>query len=136
MGFGEAGSLIIQQNIASRSEINPFTEGQKCVCIFGFCQIRNFAVTTSVLQEGIVLFVNEISQIVHGIVYDYSGAVNKNIGDSFLIVWKTQSKGLEVVHGYEVTQVSEMSLISFLKILAAIQKSHTLLKFRTRAELI
>lgn len=35
-----------------------------------------------------MLFVNEIGEIVHGIVDSYSGAANKNIGDAFLLVWK------------------------------------------------
>jgi len=35
-----------------------------------------------------MLFVNEIGEIVHGIVDQYSGAANKNIGDAFLLVWK------------------------------------------------
>jgi class 3 adenylate cyclase len=35
-----------------------------------------------------MLFVNEIAEIVHGIVDRYSGAANKNIGDAFLLVWK------------------------------------------------
>jgi class 3 adenylate cyclase len=35
-----------------------------------------------------MVFVNEIGEIVHGIVDKYSGAANKNIGDAFLLVWK------------------------------------------------
>ena len=35
-----------------------------------------------------MLFVNEIGELVHGIVDRYSGAANKNIGDAFLLVWK------------------------------------------------
>ncbi len=35
-----------------------------------------------------MLFVNEIAQIVHGVVDRYQGAANKNIGDAFLLVWK------------------------------------------------
>lgn len=35
-----------------------------------------------------MLFVNEIGEIVHGIVDSFSGAANKNIGDAFLLVWK------------------------------------------------
>ena len=34
------------------------------------------------------MFVNEIGEIVHGIVDHYQGAANKNIGDAFLLVWK------------------------------------------------
>ena len=35
-----------------------------------------------------MLFVNEIGEIVHGVVDRYQGAANKNIGDAFLLVWK------------------------------------------------
>jgi len=35
-----------------------------------------------------MIFVNEICALVHGIVYKYSGTANKNLGDSFLLVWK------------------------------------------------
>ena len=35
-----------------------------------------------------MIFVNEIAQIVHGVVDMYQGAANKNIGDAFLLVWK------------------------------------------------
>ena len=62
--------------------------GTKSMFIFGFCDIRNFTDATEVLQEGVMLFVNEIGEIVHGIVDRYSGAANKNIGDAFLLVWK------------------------------------------------
>ena len=37
-----------------------------------------------------MLFVNEIGEIVHGIVDKYCGAANKNIGDAFLLVWKLE----------------------------------------------
>ena len=35
-----------------------------------------------------MVFVNEIGEIVHGIVDKFSGSANKNIGDAFLLVWK------------------------------------------------
>ena len=62
--------------------------GRKQMFVFGFCDIRNFTDATEVLQEGVMLFVNEISEIVHSIVNKYSGAANKNVGDAFLLVWK------------------------------------------------
>jgi hypothetical protein len=42
-----------------------------------------------------MLFVNEIGEIVHGIVDLYSGAANKNIGDAFLLVWKFIEEDME-----------------------------------------
>lgn len=35
-----------------------------------------------------MVFVNEIAEIVHGIVDQHCGSANKNIGDAFLLVWK------------------------------------------------
>ena len=58
------------------------------MAIFGFCDIRNFTDATEILQEGVMVFVNEIAEIVHGTVDYFSGAANKNIGDAFLLVWK------------------------------------------------
>ena len=37
---------------------------------------------TEILKEGVMLFVNEIGDICHGIVDKYSGAANKNVGDA------------------------------------------------------
>lgn len=88
LGFGEAGSRIIADNMAAGGDVNPMLPGQKIIAIFGFCDIRNFTDATEVLQEGVMLFVNEIGEIVHGMVDQFSGAANKNIGDAFLLVWK------------------------------------------------
>jgi hypothetical protein len=35
-----------------------------------------------------MIFVNEIGRIVHGIVNEFLGVPNKNVGDAFLMVWK------------------------------------------------
>lgn len=88
LGFGEAGSEVIAKNIAQNAEINPMLPGHKVICIFGFCVINDFTTTTDQLQEDIMMYVNEIGSIVHGLVYKYFGQANKNIGDSFLLVWK------------------------------------------------
>jgi class 3 adenylate cyclase len=42
-----------------------------------------------------MLFVNEIGEIVHGVVDQFSGAANKNIGDAFLLVWKINDEDVE-----------------------------------------
>ena len=132
LGFGEAGCNIIISNMKESDEINPMLPGEKCICIFGFCDIRNFTDATEVLQEGVMVFVNEIGQIVHGIVDKYSGAANKNIGDAFLLVWKFEKENtklnyrdgeLELTSSLSVSQICEMSMISFLKIISGLKKS-------------
>ena len=76
-------------------DINPMLPGKKQMFIFGFCDIRNFTDATEVLEEGVMLFVNEIGEIVHNVVNRFSGAANKNIGDAFLLVWKFEKEDQE-----------------------------------------
>jgi class 3 adenylate cyclase len=73
-------------------EVDPMLPGQKSMFIFGFCDIRNFTDATEVLQEGVMMFVNEIGEIVHSTVNQYSGFANKNVGDAFLLVWKFEEE--------------------------------------------
>ena len=42
-----------------------------------------------------MLFVNEVADIIHTQVDQYSGAPNKNIGEAFLIVWKFPNVDVE-----------------------------------------
>jgi hypothetical protein len=51
LGFGEAGSKIIAENMGQSGDVNPMLPGQKLIAIFGFCDIRNFTDTTEILQE-------------------------------------------------------------------------------------
>jgi class 3 adenylate cyclase len=132
LGFGEAGAKIIADNMARNGDVDPMIPGTKVVAIFGFCDIRQFTDTTEVLQEEVMLFVNEIADVVHGMVDKFSGAANKNIGDAFLLVWKYPEEDTEVdeitgdlvpVKSHRVSQIADMSVISFIKIIAAVKKS-------------
>jgi len=49
LGFGDAGSSIIAQNMTSGGDMNPMVAGQKTFAIFGFCFVHNFQVCTEVL---------------------------------------------------------------------------------------
>mmetsp|Transcript_32835 Transcript_32835/g.32063 ORF Transcript_32835/g.32063 Transcript_32835/m.32063 type:complete len:164 (+) Transcript_32835:125-616(+) len=109
LGFGEAGTKIIAENMAHTGDVDPMVPGNKVVAIFGFCDIRQFTDTTEILQEEVMLFVNEIAEIVHGIVDKFSGAANKNIGDAFLLVWKYHEEDVEFDEEYG-NLVPKMSL--------------------------
>lgn len=74
--------------MSGSGDVDPMVPGKKVVGIYGFCDIRQFTDTTEVLQEDVMIFVNEIAEVVHSLVDFYSGAANKNIGDAFLMVWK------------------------------------------------
>ena len=125
--------------MSGNDDINPMLPGQKIISIFGFCDIRNFTDATEVLQEGVMVFVNEIGEIVHKIVDNYGGAANKNIGDAFLLVWKFDQKQLlydnetdevALADTNAVHQLCDMALISFLKIMVALKKAYALDKYR------
>lgn len=58
LGFGEAGSAIIAQNLEAGGDLNPMLPGQRIHAIFGFCDIRNFTDTTEILQTKVMTFVN------------------------------------------------------------------------------
>lgn len=155
LGYGEAGSKIIIKNMNNENNenndeendenlINPMVSGNKVMAIYGFCDIRNFTDTTEVLEEDIMLFVNEIAEIVHNITHENFGFANKNIGDAFLLVWKFEDQHIEYDENMDIIglkqckQVSELvdsSVIAFIKILAKIQKSYQLNKYRNNDKL-
>ena len=141
LGFGEAGSNIIAQNMSKSGDVDPMIPGKKVMAIFGFCDIRQFTDATEVLQEGVMVFVDEIAEIVHGTINEFSGAANKNIGDAFLLVWKIPEDGVEVdpndasniqlkQQNPKVNALADMSVLSFVKVLAGINKSKKLDKYR------
>ncbi len=138
LGFGEAGSEIIAQNMKNNQggDIDPLIAGKKVMAVYGFCDIRNFTDSTEVLEEDVMIFVNEIAEIVHGITTDHLGSANKNIGDAFLLVWKFDESLIEedLITGeiklregnFSVNQIVDLALIAFLKIQKQIHKSFKL----------
>ncbi|EAR97901.3 cation channel family protein (macronuclear) [Tetrahymena thermophila SB210] len=138
VGFGEAGSEIIAQNMKLTGQVDPMIPGKKIMAVFGFCDIRNFTDVTEVLQTGVMIFVNEIAQITHGVVDQYCGQANKNIGDAFLLVWKFRDKDylkhidgtVEFLPNDITSNFADLSVISFLKIMAGITLSNNLKKYQ------
>jgi class 3 adenylate cyclase len=140
VGFGEAGSEIIASNMSQGGDVDPMLPGKKMLAIFGFCDIRNFTDATEVLQQGVMVFVNEIAEIVHGTVDHYNGSANKNIGDAFLLVWKFRTTDygpdeenpskLKLFSNKCIQQQADLSVISFLKIITSVSISRKLEKYK------
>jgi len=145
IGLGEAGSKIIAENIASNIDggnIDPLIPGTKIFAVYGFCDVRNFTDTTEILQEDVMVFVNEIADIMHNYAYTYLGYPNKNIGDAFLSVWKFPSKALELkkdivdIKNQEMVQkMADMAAICYIKVNARINASMKLARYRQNAQL-
>merc|ERR1719305_1665122 len=120
LGFGEAGAEIIGQNMrgGESSALNAMIPGRKVDAIFGFCDIRNFTDATEVLQDQVMVFVNRIAGVVHSCINEFFGSPNKNIGDAFLLVWRISGQSPRKQH-----RLADMSVISFVKIIAQINRS-------------
>jgi len=132
LGFGEAGAEIIGQNMrGGTAGVNAMVPGQKVDAIIGFCNIRNFTDATEVLKEKVMVFVNQIGEIVHGCVDDYHGAPNKNIGDCFLLVWR-----LSGATGERQRKLADLAVTSFIRMLAEINKSRVLAQYREHPGLL
>jgi hypothetical protein len=113
--------------------------GRKIMAIFGFVAIHNFTDVTEVLEERVMIFANEIAEIVHNVCDSFHGATNKNLGDCFLVVWKfKESEKLVYLNEKEeicINKLScgqnytDLSLIGFLKTLACAHKLSLTEKF-------
>lgn len=128
LGFGEAGAEIIVHNMqgGTSAELNAMVPGQEVEAVFGFCSIRNFGDATDVLKEKVMVFVNQVSEIVHGICDTYHGSPNKIIGgNSFLVVWRMRGRDPELRE-----KIADMAIMSFVCITIEVQKSNTLSVYR------
>ncbi len=84
-----------------------------------------------------MVFVNEVADIIHGYTHRYLGYPNKNIGDAFLTVWKFFDQDVDSSNGEvklknspTVPAVADMAAVSFILIVAAINRSPKLAKYR------
>ncbi|CAE8612563.1 unnamed protein product [Polarella glacialis] len=126
LGFGEAGAEVIGQNMqAGGAGVNAMVPGKKVDAIIGFCSIRNFGDATEVLKEKVMVFVNQVGEIVHGCVDNFHGAPNRNFGDSFLIVWR-----LTGALDNKKRKLADMALMSFVRINMEVHKSRVLAVYR------
>jgi class 3 adenylate cyclase len=105
--------------------VNAMIAGTRVECIIGVARIRDFSTTTEVLQSKVMTFVNQIAEIVHGVVNEFHGAANKNNGDTFLIIWRISGLGQDVV-----ARTADMSMIAFAKILGSVHRSPILASYR------
>ena len=145
IGFGEAGGEILKKNISSSEGLNPMLPGNKIKAIFGFCYIHNFSEINEAFQEKTMIFVNQISDIVHSCVDKFKGIINKNLGDSFLLAWKfreNKENNKEIFNPSKdsditlINETADCALLSFLNIIKKINKSHIILAYKKDPDII
>mmetsp|Transcript_51738 Transcript_51738/g.95738 ORF Transcript_51738/g.95738 Transcript_51738/m.95738 type:complete len:309 (-) Transcript_51738:127-1053(-) len=80
-------------------------------------------------------FVNQIAEIVHGIVNETHGAANKNNGDMFLLIWRIRYESRGKVDHEQVARYADLSMFAFARILGGIHRSPVLSKYRNHPRL-
>lgn len=112
VGFGQAGAEIVAQNMTSTgSGITAMIPGKRIDAIFVSIRIQNFSVIASVLQDKVMLFVNQVCEIVHGVTDEFNGMANRNNGDAFLMVWRlTNSSHQEKMYDMAVAACAKISI--------------------------
>ncbi|OII72511.1 membrane associated adenylyl cyclase [Cryptosporidium ubiquitum] len=129
VGLGSAGANIIMHNLKDDKVVVKLP-GRKIMGIYGFCDIRNFTDATEILGEDVMVFVNQIAEITHGVVCNYGGSANKNVGDAFLFVWKPEEKweGIESL-------LADLSVMAFIIIIKQIYNCPKLKRIAMRNEI-
>merc|ERR1712048_126570 len=134
LGFGVAGANIISHNMkASESAgVNALVPGQLVDCVLAMMSISDFGAAIEVLQGKIMTFVNQIAEIIHGVVDEFHGAPNKNNGDTFLLIWKIETNKFTDVNDAKwwTQRVADMSVVSLAKLLGAVHRSPLLAGYR------
>eukprot|EP00931_Biecheleriopsis_adriatica_P117323 TRINITY_DN92852_c0_g1_i1.p1 TRINITY_DN92852_c0_g1~~TRINITY_DN92852_c0_g1_i1.p1 ORF type:complete len:961 (+),score=168.67 TRINITY_DN92852_c0_g1_i1:111-2993(+) len=132
LGFGEAGADIIGKNMSGSDSagVNAMVPGRKCDCVVGIVRVRNFSTATEVLQAKVMMFSNQIAEIVHGVCSEFQGAPNKNNGESFLVIWKHPPCKSEEEDELQGRITSEGSIVASATIIGSVHRSPLLSSYR------
>ena len=133
VGFGEAGAEVVGANIkGALGQIVTARPGRKLEAVFGYINICDFETVTEVLQDSIVLLVNQVAEIVHGIVDEFNGVVFKNTGSGFLVLWKPVNGG---AFADQKERLAELAIVACCQIMAALDRSPILQIYREHPRL-
>uniref|UniRef100_A0A7S0VFA6 Guanylate cyclase domain-containing protein n=1 Tax=Hemiselmis tepida TaxID=464990 RepID=A0A7S0VFA6_9CRYP len=138
LGFGEAGAAMVGRSLQRTPEADVggglgenygkiLNVGRVVHAFFGFCDICYFTDLTEILQADVVRVVNSVAKIIHRSVKDNSGAPNKNMGDTFLLVWMCRA-------GLGVRTVADASLRSFIRAVLEVSRSKDIRKMSQRSD--
>merc|ERR1711871_1887560 len=115
VGFGSAGGEIVAKNLlaAEAGEAPKVASkfGLRVYGIWGFCIIEDFNEILVALDDDIMTFVNCVAGMVHTEVGKNKGAVNKNIGEAFLLTWKTKPATDPLLKNEDGTPFNELDFV-------------------------
>jgi len=127
LGFGQAGANIIEENMSGGESamVTAMVAGEKVDCIVGCARIAEFGVFTEILKGVVMTFVNQVSEIVHGVTDAFAGAPNKNTGSIFYLIWRTSD--LDEGYGHKA---ADMAVFAVTRILGSVHRSPALAQYR------
>ena len=109
VGFGEGGA----------SHIADCGKAIVSTAIFGYIRIEHFNLLTNVLGDKICLLVNQVAEIVHGIVDQHGGFPCRNDGSGFLVCWRPHVD----------SSTCERALLAFCEIVAKMNQCEILASY-------
>eukprot|EP00549_Striatella_unipunctata_P021916 CAMPEP_0118717148 /NCGR_PEP_ID=MMETSP0800-20121206/27951_1 /TAXON_ID=210618 ORGANISM="Striatella unipunctata, Strain CCMP2910" /NCGR_SAMPLE_ID=MMETSP0800 /ASSEMBLY_ACC=CAM_ASM_000638 /LENGTH=1321 /DNA_ID=CAMNT_0006623759 /DNA_START=80 /DNA_END=4045 /DNA_ORIENTATION=- len=95
--WGVAGAGIISSNLARTHDgstvvFNPTVPGRLVYALFAFVSINEFSKQLRALDKDVMILINDVAKVVHDEVFRWglgdSGQCNKNLGSSFLMVFR------------------------------------------------
>jgi len=137
LGFGEAGAAIVSHNMkgGDSAGVNAMIPGRSVNCLLGLARIKNFSTANEVLKGSIMMFANQVAEIVHGVCNEYHGAPNKNNGDSFLLVWRMSEEDFDngkhrLNEAMFTSRMAELACVSFSRVIGSLHHSKLLADYR------
>jgi len=133
LGFGEAGASIVSTNMRGKEKhgVNAMIPGHRVDSFIGTCRLHDFSSITQALQGKVLVFVNQVAEIVHGVVDQFHGAANKNNGDSFLLVWRTSGgKYGSLPPDVKLQKLADFSVLAIVNMISALHRSRTIARYR------
>ena len=142
--YGSAGSEIITSTLTLEGGFSLETPGRKVLAVFCFAKIGSFDVLMEVLGKNVLQYVNQVSSSIHSVSEKFLGSVNRNLGDSYLLVWKFPNRELITVKNRmvlnpfstEVKTTSSLALLCAVKALAKVVSSKGLFLYRKHKQVV
>merc|ERR1719261_445218 len=148
------------ESTSADERLNVMKRGKAVEAVYGFVGISDFSELTECLLEEVMVFVNKIARIVHTSTTEWYGAANKNMGDSFFLIWtlpsaevmakmssqrealREQQTGrtddsLEIAEDeFDLSFLSDCALLSSIKVVAEIRRATDLSAYSKHPNII
>ena len=128
MSYGKLGAVILNENVSSGDgSLEIMIPGHRINVIIMICRINNID-TVELLGERAMIYVNKIVKIIHHCGERWSGSVNRNESDIYMITWKMPDAEEGDHEKNELiqltkTEYADKSLIAAVKIISEIRRS-------------